>query len=88
MNDYIIYFRKEIVIVENYTDAVAVTAIMAGLRPWRFNYRLAKNAPRTFTELLSRAQKYSSADELTNAKKGTNSDFQRSGKKIGKRKEK
>ena len=33
LTDYIIRFRKEIVIVENCTDAVAVTAIMAGLRP-------------------------------------------------------
>ena len=33
LNDYIIRFRKEIVRVENYTDAVALTAIMASLRP-------------------------------------------------------
>ncbi|KAK9180960.1 hypothetical protein WN944_024096 [Citrus x changshan-huyou] len=46
---------------------------MADLQPRRFHYSLAKNAPRTFPELLSRAQKYSNADELTNAKRGADS---------------
>ena len=69
MKDYIGCFNKKAVRVENCIDAVALTEIMTGLRPRRFHYSLAKNAPRTFTELLSRAQKYSNVDELTDAKK-------------------
>ena len=42
---------------------------------------LAKNAPKTFTELLSRVQKYSNADELTNTKRGADLDLQRAGEK-------
>ena len=50
---------------------------MAGLQLARFYYSLVKNAPRTCTELLSRAQKYSNADELTNAKRKVDPDLQR-----------
>ncbi|KAK9225359.1 hypothetical protein WN943_010400 [Citrus x changshan-huyou] len=55
LKDYIVRFNKEAVRVENCIDVVALIAIMASLRPERFHYSLAKNAPRTFTELLSRA---------------------------------
>ena len=84
LKDYITRFNKEAVRVENYTDIVALTAIMAGLQPGKFHYSLAKNPPRTFTELLSRAQKYSNADELTNVKRWADSDSQRVGDKRNK----
>ena len=57
---------------------------MAGLQPGKFHYSLAKNPPRTFIELLLRAQKYSNVDELTNAKKGIDLDSQRVGEKRNK----
>lgn len=44
LKDYIIHFNKEAERVENYTDVVALTIIIAGLRPGRFHYLLAKNA--------------------------------------------
>lgn len=50
---------------------------MAELQLPRFYYSLVKNAPRTYTELLSRAQKYSNSDELTNAKRKVDLDSQR-----------
>ena len=81
MKDYIVRFNKEAVIVENCTDAMALTTIMVVLRSERFHYSMVKNALRTFTELLSRAQKYSNADKLTNAKRGVDPDPQRTGEK-------
>ena len=60
---------------------MALTSIMAGLRLGRFHYLLAKNVLRTFTELLSRVQKYSNANGLTNAKRGADLDPQRAGEK-------
>ena len=77
LKDCITRFNKEVVRVENYSDAMALTTIMVGLQPGKFHYSLAKNPSRTFTELLSRAQKYSNVDELTNAKRGANSDSPR-----------
>lgn len=60
--------------MENYSDAVALTAIMADLQSRRFYYSLAKNAPRAFTELLVRAQKYSNMGDLINEKRSTDPD--------------
>ena len=82
MKDYVTRFNKEAVSVENYSDAVALTAIMAGLQLGKFHYSLVKNTQRTFTELLLRAQKYSNVDELTNAKKRVVPNSQRVGKKM------
>ena len=81
MKDHIVCFNKEAVRVENCIDAMALIAIMVGMRLERFHYLMAKNALRTFTELLSRAQKYSNADKLTNAKRGVDPDPQRTKKK-------
>lgn len=68
LKKYIVRFTKKTVRVENCTYAVALTTIMAGLQLGILHYPLAKNAPRTFAELLLRAQKYSNANKLTNAK--------------------
>lgn len=81
MKDYIVRFDKEAVRVENYKDAVALTAIMPSLRPRRFHNSLTKNALRSFTKLLLRALEYFNANELTNVKKISYSDFQKPGEK-------
>lgn len=64
LKNYIIYFNKETVRVENYIDVAALTIIITRLWPRRFYYSLTKNALEAFIELLLRAQKYSNADEL------------------------
>ena len=87
MKDYVTRFNKQAVSVENYSDAMALIAIMARLQPEKFHYSFLKNAPRTFMELLLRAQKYSNADELTNAKMRADPKSQRVGGKKKRNKE-
>ena len=61
-------FNNEALKVEGYSDDIALTAMMAGLKDEKFLWSLGKKTPIKYTELLSRAQKYMSAGELLSAR--------------------
>ena len=49
--------------VPNPNEQVALSAIKKGLRTSRFTFFLDKKSPKTYAELLTRAQKYASVEE-------------------------
>ena len=57
LKDYITRFNKKPVRVANYSDAIALTAIMVGLQQKKFHYSLAKNPPRTFHKVAIKSPK-------------------------------
>lgn len=58
LRDYVVHFKVEVVQVEGYSDRGALTAIMMGLKPGKFLWSLLRNPPRTYTDLLCKAQRY------------------------------
>ena len=69
LRNYVVRFNSEALKVEGYSDDIALTAVMAGLKDEKFLWSLGKKKPATYTELLFRAQNYMSAGELLNARR-------------------
>ena len=49
--------------VPNLNEQVALSAMKKGLRASRFTFFVDKKSPKTYAELLTRAQKYVSMEE-------------------------
>ncbi|XP_010694022.1 uncharacterized protein LOC104906890 [Beta vulgaris subsp. vulgaris] len=62
--DSIKRFNEESLKISDLQDGVAFTALMSGLWPRKFRWSLAENAVTTFTEALSRTQKFIQASDI------------------------
>lgn len=64
LNDYIWRFNKESLRVSDLQDGVAFTALMSRLLPGKLCWSLAENEVTTFTEAMTRAQKFIQASDI------------------------
>lgn len=58
LKDYVVHFKVEAIQVEGYSDRVALTAMMMGLKLGKFLWSLLRNPPPTYTNLLCKTQRY------------------------------
>ena len=63
LRSYMSRFNKMALEVYDLDHAVAMTAMKSGLQPGPFLFSLGKRSPTSFTELLTRAEKYARAEE-------------------------
>ncbi|XP_058080627.1 uncharacterized protein LOC131228777 [Magnolia sinica] len=69
LKDYIAYFNEEALQVEDYDDKMALSTMFSGLKKGKFTFSIGKNPPKMLAELITRAQKYTNAEEFSNAGK-------------------
>ena len=69
--DYITRFNNEKLEVIDYEEKTAITALMSGLLPNKLYYTLAKDPPKTMSELMAKAAKIMNAEEAMAAKNNT-----------------
>ncbi|XP_058103547.1 uncharacterized protein LOC131247125 [Magnolia sinica] len=67
LKDYIARFNEELLLVEDYNDKMTLSAMFSGLKEGKFTFSIGKNPPTTLAELISRAQKYTNAEEFSNS---------------------
>ena len=63
MRDYLTCFNKATLEVHNLSQDVALSALKWGFRKERLTFSLDKRLPRSFFELLARANHYADAEE-------------------------
>ncbi|XP_058104818.1 uncharacterized protein LOC131248520 [Magnolia sinica] len=69
LKDYITRFNDEALQVEDYDDKIALSTVFGGLKEERFTFSITKNPSKTLADLIARAQKYTNAEEFSNAHK-------------------
>ncbi|XP_022159109.1 uncharacterized protein LOC111025548 [Momordica charantia] len=69
LHDYVARFNEEKLQLEGLTDAVSLLAFMSGVRDEHLSFSFEKRTPSTFSEALSRAQRYMSASEFCYSKR-------------------
>ena len=69
LKDYVKQFNQVVLEVKDASDKVVVMAMMEGLRPSLLFDLLSRNVPVTQYALQSKADKYITAEELTEAKR-------------------
>ncbi|XP_058106443.1 uncharacterized protein LOC131249683 [Magnolia sinica] len=69
LKDFIARFNEEALLVEDYDDKMALSAMFNGLKEGKFTFSIGKNPPTTVAELISRAQKYTNVEEFSNTHK-------------------
>ncbi|XP_058084551.1 uncharacterized protein LOC131232334 [Magnolia sinica] len=69
LKDYITSFNEEALQVEDYDDKMTLSAVFGGLKEEKFTFSIGKNPPKTLADLIARAQKYTNAEEFSNARK-------------------
>ncbi|XP_058092608.1 uncharacterized protein LOC131239065 [Magnolia sinica] len=69
LKDYIARFNEEALLVEDYDDKMTLAAVFSGLKEGKFTFSIGKNLPKTLAELVTRAQKYTNAEEFSNTRK-------------------
>ncbi|GMN75410.1 hypothetical protein TIFTF001_056419 [Ficus carica] len=70
LKSYIERFSQEMNYVEGYTDSDAVAAIREGLLEGSMLKSIVHKQPKTFAELITRAQKFISAEEYMRNRRG------------------
>ena len=73
LRSYLGRFNEEVLQVEEPDDKVALAAFIAGLRTSSFMFSVIKRPPASMPELLSRAQKYMNAEDVTKASRDESS---------------
>ena len=63
LRSYVQHFTRETLEVDEADDKVQLTTFKAGLRSEDLVASLAKNPPKTMTEMLLKAQKYMNAED-------------------------
>ena len=63
LRDYISRFNAATLEIPDLNEHVAMSALKKGLRTSRLTFSLDKKFPKSYAELLSRAQKYAAAEE-------------------------
>ncbi|XP_058103407.1 uncharacterized protein LOC131246971 [Magnolia sinica] len=69
LKDYISRFNEEALQVDDYDDKMALSTLVNGLKEGIFLLSIGKNPPSTLSELISRAQKYTNAEEFFSLRK-------------------
>ncbi|XP_058075663.1 uncharacterized protein LOC131224131 [Magnolia sinica] len=69
LKDYIAYFNEEALLIEDYDYKMTLATVFNGLKEGKFTFSIGKNPPKTLAELIARAQKYTNAEEFSNARK-------------------
>ncbi|XP_058113308.1 uncharacterized protein LOC131256421 [Magnolia sinica] len=69
LKDFIARFNEEALQVKDYDDKMAPFAMFSGLKEGKFTFFIGKNPPKTLAELVTRAQKYTNAEEFSNSRK-------------------
>ncbi|XP_052209252.1 uncharacterized protein LOC127812766 [Diospyros lotus] len=67
-------FNEEALSIDEFNQRIAMVALQNGLRAGPFAQSLAKTPPRTFTEALTRANKYINAEEVIKVKRAEHPD--------------
>ncbi|XP_058103728.1 uncharacterized protein LOC131247786 [Magnolia sinica] len=67
LKDFIAHFNEEALQVEDYDDQMVLSAMFSELKEWKFTFSIGKNPPKMLVELVTRAQKYTNAGELSNS---------------------
>lgn len=63
MKEYIDRFKSATLEIYNMDESIAMLALKRGLRSFRFTYSLDKTYPKSYSELLTHAQKYIRVEE-------------------------
>ncbi|XP_052180473.1 uncharacterized protein LOC127793785 [Diospyros lotus] len=69
LRDFVARFNEEALSIDEFDQRIAMMALQNGLRAGPFAQSLAKTPPRTFTEALTRANKYINAEEVMKVKR-------------------
>ncbi|XP_058106337.1 uncharacterized protein LOC131249549 [Magnolia sinica] len=69
LKDCISHFNEEALQVDEYSNKMALSAMISKLKEGRFLFSIGKNPPSTLSELISRAQKYTNAEEFFGSRK-------------------
>ena len=69
LRDFVVRFNEEALSIDKFDQKIAMVALQNGLRVGSFAQSLAKTPPRTFTEVLARANKYINAEEIMKVKR-------------------
>ncbi|XP_052204114.1 uncharacterized protein LOC127809395 [Diospyros lotus] len=69
LRDFVARFNEEALSIDEFDQRIAMVALQNGLRAGPFAQSLAKTLPRTFTEALTRANKYINAEEVMKVKR-------------------
>ena len=72
LKDYVARFKLATLDISRIDESVAILAMKRGLRSSQFTYSLDKTYSRTYSELLTRAQKYIRADEAASVRRESN----------------
>ncbi|XP_052171495.1 uncharacterized protein LOC127787474 [Diospyros lotus] len=74
LRDFVARFNEEALSIDEFDQWIAMVALQNGLRDGPFAQSLAKTPPRTFTEALTRANKYINAEEVMKVKRAEQPD--------------
>ncbi|XP_058078600.1 uncharacterized protein LOC131226913 [Magnolia sinica] len=69
LKDFIARFNEEALLVADYDNKMALSAMFSGLKEGKFTFSIEKNPPTTLAELISRAQKYTNVEEFSNSRR-------------------
>jgi hypothetical protein len=68
LRSYLTCFNEEVLQVEEPDDKVSMIAFLGGLCSSSFLFSVIKRPPKSFPELLAKAQKYMNAKDITRAR--------------------
>ncbi|XP_052175321.1 uncharacterized protein LOC127790084 [Diospyros lotus] len=74
LRDFVARFNEEALSIDEFDQRIAMVALQNGLRTGPFTQSLANTLPRTFTEALTRANKYINAEEVMKVKRAEQPD--------------
>ncbi|XP_058076331.1 uncharacterized protein LOC131224905 [Magnolia sinica] len=69
LKDFMARFNEEALQVEDYDNKMALFAVFSGLKVGKFTFSIGKNPSKMLAELVTRAQKYTNAEEFSNSHK-------------------
>ncbi|XP_058103347.1 uncharacterized protein LOC131246898 [Magnolia sinica] len=67
--DYIARFNEQALLVEDYDNKMALSAMFSDLKEGKFTFSIGKNSLTTLAELINRVQKYTNAEEFFNTRR-------------------
>lgn len=67
LQDYMVWFNKEMLQVDDTKEKVVVATLMTGLLPFKFLFSLSKNHPLRMADLMLKEHKYMNAEDTLSA---------------------
>ncbi|XP_058099736.1 uncharacterized protein LOC131244095 [Magnolia sinica] len=69
LKDFITRFNEKALQMEDYDDKMALSVVFNGLKEGKFTFSIGKNSLKTLADLVTRAKKYTNAEEFSNSRK-------------------